>query len=148
MKPTTSWVLIADGARARVLAQVGRGKPLAEVPEMRHVIELPPSRELGDDRPGRAEPSVGGARSAMEPRSDPHRELKRQHARDIAVLLAAKLADKAFDRLVVVAPPVTLGDLRAELSDAVRKAVVAEVAADLTKTPDHEVLGHLDDVMG
>lgn len=147
MKPTRTWVLIADGAHGRVLEQVGRGHALSEVPGMKRVAELPRSHDLGDDRPGRTEQSVGTARSAMEPRSDPHRELKRQMARELAELMATKLAERAYDRLIVVAPPVTLGDLREALPEPVRKVVAHEVASDLTRTPDHEIARHLGDAL-
>lgn len=147
MKPTRSWILIADGAHARVLEQVGRGAALVEVAGVRRSIVLPRSRDLGDDKPGRAEQMLGGPRSAMEPRTDPHRELKRKLAHEVADMLAGMLAEKAFDKLVIVAPPTTLGDVRAALSAPVRAVVAGEVTADLTKTPDHEVAGHLRDVI-
>lgn len=147
MKPTRNWILIADGAHARVLQQVGRGAPLAEVADMRRVIDLPRSHDLGDDKPGRAEQMMAGPRSAIEPRTDPHRELKRKLAHDVVDALAAKLAAKAFDKLVIVAPPATLGDLRAALTDPLRAVVSGEVASDLTRTPDHEVAKHLGEVL-
>ncbi len=146
MKPTRTWILIADGGRARVLEQVGKGHPLAEVSGMTRSIDLPRSHDLGDDQPGRTEASVGG-RHSMEPRSDPHRELKRKFAHELADMLAQKLGAKAFDKLILVAPPVTLGDLRAALAEPARKAVSGEVASDLTKTPDHEVAAHLTAVL-
>ena len=51
------------------------------------------------------------------------------------------------DRLVIVAPPVTLGDLRAATSDRVRTKVVGEVAHDLTKIANNEVAEHLKDLL-
>ena len=51
------------------------------------------------------------------------------------------------DRLVIVASPVTLGDLRSALSDHVRAVVVGEVAQDLTKMPNNKIAEHLQDVL-
>ena len=34
MKPTRTWILIADGARARILENLGPGKGVHEVPDM------------------------------------------------------------------------------------------------------------------
>lgn len=147
MKPARTWILIADGAHARVLEAVGKGAPLAEVPAMRRVVELSPSHDLGDDRPGRTHESVGATRHAMEPTSDPHREQKRRFAQDLAETLGRELAAGRYDRLVVVAPPVTLGDLRAALPAQVGKVVAGEVAKDLTKIPDHDIARHLGDVV-
>jgi hypothetical protein len=53
----------------------------------------------------------------------------------------------AEHRLVIVAPSVTLGDLRAAISDRVRAKVVGEVAQDLTKIPNDDVAEHLKHVL-
>jgi protein required for attachment to host cells len=79
----------------------------------------------------------------MESPSDLHREQKRQFARRIADALQQRQAAKSFDCLVVVAPAVTMGDLRAALPDQVKATVTAEVVADLTKTPVAELPAHL-----
>lgn len=101
------------------------------------------THDLVSDREGRAHESVGASRSAMEARSDPHRELKRKFADRLAGELASALGK--YDRLILVAAPVTLGDLRSAISDHVRAKVMGEVDLDLTKTPDHEIAAHLKD---
>lgn len=143
MKPIRTWVLIADAARARVFETKGQGNGLTPVEDMSLEAELAPSRELGSDRPGRSFDSAGVGRHAMESPSDLHREQKRQFARRIADALQQRQAARSFDRLVVVAPAVTMGDLRAALPDQVKATVTAEVVADLTKTPVAELPAHL-----
>jgi protein required for attachment to host cells len=147
MKPTRTWVLIADGARARILENDGPGRGLNAVEGCVFHGDHAATHEIMSDRTGRAFGSVGAQRSAMEARSDPHRELKKKFAHQLADVLAGKLQEKAYDRLVVVAAPSTLGDLRAALTDQVRATVVAEVPKDLTKTPDPEVADHLEEVL-
>ena len=85
----------------------------------------------------------GRARHALENPSDLHREQKRQFARHVAQAVEERQGAGSFERLVVVAPAVTMGDLRAALPDKVKAAVVAEVVADLTKTPASELPAHL-----
>jgi protein required for attachment to host cells len=126
-----------------VFERRGRGAALTVVQNMALDTELPPSRELGTDRPGRSFESVGSTRHAMESQSDPHREHKRQFAHRIADLLHERLHAKSFDRLVVAAPAVTMGDLRAALSDQVKAVIAAELVADLTKTPVAELPARL-----
>jgi protein required for attachment to host cells len=46
---------------------------------------------------------------------------------------------------VLVAPAVTMGDLRAVLPDKVKAVVTAELVADLTNTPMSELQAHLAD---
>lgn len=143
MKPIRTWVLIADAAHARVFETGGKGSGLSVVEDMTLDGRLQPSHEIGTDRPGRSFDSVGTGRHAMESPSDPHREQKRQFARRIAEAIQARQAARSFDRLVLVAPPVTMGDLRAVLPDKVKAAVTAEVIADLTNTPVSELPNHL-----
>jgi protein required for attachment to host cells len=143
MKPIRTWVLIADAARARVFETRGKGTGLTVVPDMSLDAELAPSHLLGTDRPGRSFESVGRTRHAMESSSDPHREQKRQFARRVAHAVEDRQTAGSFDRLVLVAPAVTMGDLRIALSDKVKAAVVAELVADLTHTPVSELGAHL-----
>jgi protein required for attachment to host cells len=147
MKTTRTWILIADGARARVLENDGPGKGLHEVEGLVFHGDHESTHEIMSDREGRSHASVGPGRSAIEAHSDPHRELKKKFAHRLAEALAQGLQRKAYDRLVVVAAPSALGDLRAALPAAVRAKVTGEVAQDLTKTPDAEVARHLADVL-
>ena len=50
-------------------------------------------------------------------------------------MLDKRLSEKAYDRLVIVAPPKALGDLRAALSAHVRPLIYAELDKDLVKIP-------------
>jgi protein required for attachment to host cells len=147
MRPTTTWILIADGARARIFANHGPGKGVEAVEGAEFTADHRPDREILSDKPGRTFESVGTTRHAIQPHHDPHRELKRAFSERLAQLLDQKLAQKAYDRVVLVAPPVTLGDLREALSDPVKAAVYAELGKDLTKTPTHELPEHLAAVL-
>jgi len=147
MKPTTTWILIADGARARIFANLGPGKGMTLVEGGVLTTDHVPSRELSSDRPGRTFESANVLRHAIDPAQDPHRELKRAFAVRLAALIEERLAESDFDRLVLVAPPVTLGDLRAALSKPARERVSAELDNDLTNTPVEELPRHLASVL-
>ena len=84
IKSNRTWILVADGARAHVVVNDGPGKGLQSLPgsDIRH--DLLPTREIGTDRPGRSQESVGGARHAIAPRVDFHQQQKAQFARAIA----------------------------------------------------------------
>jgi protein required for attachment to host cells len=64
-------------------------------------------------------------------------------AQRIAQALHARQVASSFDRLVVVAPATTMGDLRTALSGKVKAVVIAELVADLTNTPVSELPAHL-----
>lgn len=144
MKPQRTWVLIADAGRARVLENTGPGSGLRIVPGQSLENRIPSGHDLVSDQAPRAHDSLGPARHAMTGSEDPRRKEKRHFAGELADALDHGARQGAFDRLVLVAPPQILGDLRTALSPRVKEKVVSEVAKDLTKTPDRDVAGHLD----
>jgi len=148
MKATTTWILIADGAHARLFANLGPGKGIEAVQGGVMEGDHRPDHELVRD--GLARTFESGAvdmRHAIAPKQDPHRELKRTFASHLAAILDQRLAEKAYDRLVIVAPPSALGDLRAALSEHVKPLVCAELNKDLVKTPTAELPQHLAEVL-
>ena len=147
MKPTRTWVLIADGARARILENLGPGHGLTALDGLVFHGDHSATHDLVSDRQGRSFSSHGPGRSAIEAHTDPHRDLKTKFANRLAEALTNGLEQNAFDRLVIVASPVTLGDLRSVISDRVRAKVVGEVAQDLTKLPNGEIATHLQHVL-
>jgi protein required for attachment to host cells len=147
MKPTTTWILIADGAHARLFVNRGPGRGIEAVEGGVINGDHRPDHELVRDSLGRSFESVGDTRHAITPKTDPHRELKRDFAKHLAEILDQRYAEKAFDRLVIVAPPTALGDLRAALTPQVRPHVYAELDKDLVKTPTAELAQHLGAVI-
>jgi protein required for attachment to host cells len=143
MKPDRTWIVIADGANAKVFEHTADNPKLEAVRGVGFATRLPPTRELVTDRPVRSFESRGHARHAKTERTDPHRELKRASAERLAEMLKSGLAAKRYERLILVAPPVTLGDLRDALAKGVRARVAAELAQDLVKTPQSQLLRHL-----
>ena len=148
MKPTTTWILIADGARGRLFMNRGPGKGIEAVDESL-VADHRATHDLVEDRLGRTYESAGASRHAIAPHHghDPHRELKRDFAVRLAKMLDQRCREHAYDRLVLVAPPTALGDLRSALSEPVRSLVRAELDKDLTKVPVAELPGHLAAVL-
>lgn len=147
MKPKTTWILIADGARARIVVNEGPGKGVRQVEGADFRTDHPPSGEMTTDRPGRSFDSAGSGRHAMEPPSDPHRTAKQDFVTRLAGYLDDQLSEAKFARLIVVAPPQTLGDLRGALSRQVHSLISAELAKDLTHIPTKDLPVHLEEVL-
>ncbi len=119
---TQTWILVADGSHARLFQTVDNAQPwrLARKLDREH------SREKTD-------------------RSD-SREDRGEH--DFARLIAGELETQRqagdFERLVIVAPPVFLGQLRGELKAPLETCVVRSQSADYTKMSDAELVKHVD----
>lgn len=147
MKATKTWILIADGARARVLENTGPGKGLSEVNGLEFSQEPLKNQDIVSDKPGRAFSSAGYGRSGMEPPTDPADKREADFVAGLADVLDQKLQSGAFDRLIIAAAPQALGNLRKALSARVQEKVLAELAKDLTKIPNDGVHKHFEEVL-
>ncbi|MBN8891635.1 MAG: host attachment protein [Rhodospirillales bacterium] len=137
------WALVADGEHARIVAPtVSRGQ-FATILEFESTAAHLRSSDMGSERPGKVHESASTTRHAVEPKHDRHRQAKHDFVVDVARQVAERAGQKAFDRLVLVAPGHALHDLREALSPAVAALVVGMLEKDLTKTTDREMGEHL-----
>lgn len=147
MKPRRTWVLVADAASARVYEKAGKDDDFHEIEALRLTHDHRASHEIGSDRPGRVIESHGAARHGVEPKTDPHRELKRSFAAELAERLMREAGEKKFERLVVVLPPAMLGDFRACVSSALKPLIAGELGKDLTKASRDDIEKHVAEVV-
>ncbi len=143
-KTLRTWVVATDAAHAQLfiyddLAGELRAAPLSGLPAREDWLQ--PHTEKSD-RPGRSYGSSGGVRHALESHSD-YRKLEK-HRFSVAVAEAINRASQAreFDRLVLVAPARSLGELRQYLSHPVQSAMQV-IAKDLTKAPVAKIWEHV-----
>ena len=87
MKRTTTWVLAADGALARVYQVDAKAKRLVEVPNGALAAANLPSREIDADRPGQGHDRAGHGQRRMQPRTDSRRHAKAVFAGEVAEFL-------------------------------------------------------------
>lgn len=147
MKPTRSWIVVADGSQARIFENQGPGKGITALPAQEMHKTPRPTRDINADRPGRSHDRFGPGRHAMENPSDAHREEKRRFADLLAEHINEAALNSRFDRLVLVAPPKTLGDLRQALGKEAAAKLDGELPKDLTKVSEHDLPGHLGEVI-
>lgn len=138
-----TWIAIADGARARFFSYQGVNAPLKPEGVLDHINE--PTRELVTNKRGRVFHSADGTRAAMAHPSDPHEQEKRNFAREVAESLNARAGE--IERLILIAPPKMLGELRQLLSARIQEKVSDELDKDLTNIPDDAIAAHLQYVL-
>jgi len=145
-----TFILVADSGTARLLRVDGaaRKRVLVEVAR----LECPPARrlpqELVSDRTGRlfARGSAGMSGPASRSRagadndSDPRAVPIDRFAASIARRLDVERRRKNLDALVVIAAPRFLGRLRTRLSAPTRARVLRELARDLLRASDAQIL--------
>lgn len=142
-----TWIVVADGGRAKIMEYNGPDSDLQVVPGSEMEQSNRQNRDIVSDDRGRAFPGKGisDARSAFEWPTDPHQYEEWKFIHEVANFLDEHIND--FDRLVVAAAPRALGDLRKEISSHVQEKVYAELNKDLTKIPSQELRQHLQGVV-
>lgn len=135
-----TFVLVADGSRARLFAKTDDTSKFALIEAFDHPESRLKNSELMADKPGRtfASGPTNHARSAKEYRTNPKRVEAEKFAREIRHRLATHLDGHAFDDLVIAAPPKFLGLLRSTLStdDNMLGRVIAWHEKDYTQLTD------------
>lgn len=146
MKPTVTWVLVADGAQAQVFEHGGPGKGLTPVKGLHFEQEPLRARDINSDRPGRQMGRGPSAKSGME-QSDPVQHREELFVKNVADQLETMHQQGRFHRLIIAAAPTALGDLRPALSDRVKKTIIAELPKDLTNVPQPQLDRHFAELL-
>lgn len=109
------------------------------------------NRDFNSDRPGRVfdhAPASGQRRGAVSHHGTESEESPKQHeaqlfARRIAEELAAAQRRGEFDRLVLMAGPAFIGELRAAIPKTLHDTIVAEINKDLLHQGESAISAHL-----
>lgn len=146
MKATVTWILVADGAQAKVFEHNGTGKGLSAVKDLQFEQEPLRSQDINTDRPGRRFDSGPNHRSGVED-SDPAQLRETRFVKDVADRLEQSQQEGRFERLIVAAAPTALGDLRQAFGDKIKQTIVAELPKDLTNVPMPQLGKHFEEVL-
>lgn len=128
----TQWIVVANAASARIFRRESARTPLAPVAAFTHEQSRLHASALGTDRPGSQAADNSQGPNHFEPRSDPHRKEHRRFAKEISQRLDEGLKAGAFGTLTVFASDPFMGELKAELSEAVSQRLEAAHNTDLT----------------
>jgi protein required for attachment to host cells len=139
---TSSWVVVADNAVARIYEQQDGGE-LRLVAEFSNPTAHARTRELGCDRPGRRVDGFGHRHALGSERDDPKRHALSARMREIGRYVDDAHSGGRFAALTLVAGPRVLGVLRDALSPACRDAVTRVVRKDLVHCTDTVLRAHL-----
>jgi protein required for attachment to host cells len=155
------WILIADASRARIFRDDRPTKPFTLVDSLEHPESRARVRDLMSDAMGRkpAGMSRGGpdtlaaagsssARPGAAPDTDAKAVEAQKFARIVAEHLEKGLDQRAYDSLVVVAPPHFLGVLKQCLHHEVGKHVELYINKDLTQHERTNIEQHVRSELG
>lgn len=138
------WIVVADKRVAKIYSKAGSSfEKIGEaLPTQDTKEKITDEKNRRDKEPlSRLEKQI-----PYEPSMSPVRRKAFKFAHEIAEWLDKALETEAFDRLIFVAPPQTLGDLRVAASKAVYSRLVAEINKDLTKLDEKDLCDGLNKI--
>ena len=131
-------VLVADGAKMMFFRNAGDADyPKLEI-DGKRIDDNPPDRVHKSGPDGRTAGGGYPSGSSMGT-TDFHALEEQRFAADTAALLKRRAMAHHFERLIIVAPPETLGELRKHYHDEVERRLVGEIGKDLTQHPVDEI---------
>lgn len=142
IKHKKTWVLVADGTRARIF--VKGFKTLHNVMGRDFVSDNLSDREIYMDKPGRSYESANSTRHAYQPRTDWHEYHKQLFAKELCLILEKASENADFDELIIISPPKMLGDIRGYLDKQILPKITAEIPKDISKLSERDLLEYLD----
>ncbi|MBB5519774.1 host attachment protein [Amphiplicatus metriothermophilus] len=142
MRKITTAFATFDGASARAYIYERAKKRLTPLDGF--PLEGARKPEFDSERP-RVFQSVGEMRSAVEPQTDPEKELERAFVAGVARRLEAVRSKGGFDRLIVAAPPRVLGYWREVAPSSLVSVVKNEVTGDYVNKDEVSLLPIVED---
>lgn len=125
------WIVVADGSKAKILKK--NGKLLDHVFPTYRKEKIIENFDKDARKPGHIRQGLGFLGNMFGPHSgDIHEHEKLEFLSEIAKLINNNINE--FDKLVLIAPPERLGELRQSLSSKALSKIAREINKDLTKT--------------
>ena len=125
--PWESWVVVCDGAKALIMQNAGDNE----------LMNLQVHETL--TQPNQADGMSGSAVGE----TSWHDQAEEDFLKRVAVKLDELVREKHAKRIVLVAPPKALGQIRPNLRADTQASITAEVAKDLTNFPVDQIERHL-----
>ncbi len=141
-----TWVVVADGTKARIFSWSTANASLEEVDDLLNVEGRLHNSELASDKYGMAPDSSNQkSQHRMQQRNSPHEKSINAFALRVRDTLRTAYDEKRFRRCVLIAPAKFMGLLKARLPSRVAKSVSATLPLNLTSESPQAILDHLPD---
>lgn len=125
----------------------GPGKGLDLLQTLDHPAGKLKNKDIDSDGPGRGNDRYGPGRHAYSSEHAPTTHIAEQFAKQLSTLLDDGRSHHRYGRLVLVAEPRFLGNLRAALNTQTAALVTATIDKDLGGIDMRELPRHLDGVI-
>ena len=141
----TTWILVAHRGGARLFENHGPGKGLQLLEDIPHPEGRLKNGEINADKPGRAIDSFGH-RHGVSQEHEATDQVSLKFAKQLCDKLGKARAGNRFGRLVLVAEPHMLGELRAKLDTSTSALVYASLDKNLANIETRDIPEYLGDL--
>jgi len=142
------WILVADSGNARILEMRRKPYEFREVQRLASDALHKRTTDLVSDGSGRSFHAQGPASHSKKQRSDAHDLAEQEFTRKLVDKLELAANMQAFEHLVVVADPKTLGRLRGHVSKSLKARIIDELNLDLAGVPLQSLEKRLKERLG
>lgn len=143
--PRNTHILVMDGGTMLLFENSGDALyPDLNIVEHREQ-DSAATRDQGSAQPGTNHESVGARRSSYE-QTDFHQRDEDQFAADAADMLKREVLAGHINKLIIIAAPRTLGELRKHFHGEVEKRVIGEISKDLAGHPTDEIVAAIANI--
>lgn len=140
-------IVVADSTRARIFTAETAKSPLQEIETLAHPESRQHDRDITSDLPGRATGAFGSGTHTYETKTDPKQHEVSEFAKEIAAHLEGARNANKLSKLLLVADPAFLGELRTRLSKATYETVVFELDKNLTHQTPEDIRKYLPEFL-
>ena len=136
-------IVVADSTRARIFTIDSAHSPLNEIETMAHPEGRVHEQNLVSDLPGKSSGKGGGGDHAYQEKIEPKREEMIEFAKRIADYLDETRKANNLNKLIIIAAPAFLGELRTHLSSETSEKIVFELDKNLAHHSEEDIRSHL-----
>ena len=127
-------VMVVDGGKMLLFRNDGDAAAPQLTVEEALEQNNPSDQDQASDAAGRTQASSGTAASSMD-NTDFHQLNEDRFAAEASALLNKRALANDYERLIIIAPPRTLGAMRKHYHKELESRLVGEIAKDLTGHP-------------
>jgi protein required for attachment to host cells len=136
-------IVVADSSRARIFTADSAHSPLNEIESMAHPEGRMHEQNMVSDMPGKDSGKGGDGDHAYQEKIEPKKQEMIEFAKRIADYLDGARNANKLDKLLIVAAPAFLGELRTHLSAETSKKIAFELDKNLAHHDEEDIRQHL-----
>jgi protein required for attachment to host cells len=141
----TTWIVAADGSRARIFEMLDTDKSIHEIEDLANPSGHAHKRDLASDSDGRFYGKGEQHQGHTAPsRGDVHEHEVELFSRTIGEFLDKACDEHRYDSLRLIAAPKFLGMLRQNLGKETQKRVEEELPKDVTRFDADDIRAMID----